>query len=72
MITGSSSKTLPDNPSAGQIVFVKGTSGRITINAGGKMIMHEDDATQTTTYDCGQKSMMFIYSGQYWIAFYCG
>ena len=36
------------------------------------LIMPEDSITPVQNYNCGNKSMKFVNSGWYWIAFYCG
>lgn len=72
---GESGKTttinLPGSPKKGQIVFVKGVNGNITIGNSGIQIVNEDDASLSNTYECGRKSFIFLYNGTYWIAFRC-
>ena len=72
---GESGKTtiinLPSNPKKGQIIFVKGVNGDISIGNSGIQIVNEDDASLSNTYDCGRKSFIFLYNGTYWIAFRC-
>ncbi len=70
IITGIGPKALPANPSTGQIVFVKGTAGSITVTSS-YGIMDESDTSVSNSYNCQSKSMMFIFDGIRWIAYYC-
>lgn len=72
IINGSGLKDLPSNPVKGQTVLVKGTRGNITIANPGIPIMEQESGSTQNTYSCGQRSVMFIYDGEYWIVFYCG
>ena len=71
--TGSGSYSLPTNPTEGQIVFVKGTSGGITVRGSySHMIMHADSHDTSLTLDIGDKSTIFVCMNDYWVQFYCG
>jgi hypothetical protein len=51
-------------------VFVKGTAGSITVTSS-YGIMDESDTSVSNSYNCQSKSMMFIFDGIRWIAYYC-
>lgn len=71
--TGSGSYRLPTNPTEGQIVFVKGTSGGITVRASySHMIMHADSHDTSLELDIGDRSTIFVCMNGYWVQFYCG
>ena len=71
--TGSGSYSLPTNPTNGQIVFVKGTSGGFTVRGSySNMIMHADSHDTSVALDMGVNSTMFVCMSGYWVQFYCG
>ena len=71
--TGSGSYSLPANPTEGQIVFVKGTSGGITVRASySHMIMHANSHDTSLELDIGDMSTIFVCMNGYWVQFYCG
>lgn len=71
IITGTGTKKLPSTPTAGMVVFTKGTSGDMTIDGNGKNIMASDSASTVTSLAIGRGSHIFTYDGTRWIHFNC-
>lgn len=71
IIFGQGTKYLPSNPTTGQIVFTKGTTGSMTVNGNGKSIRTSSGADIVSSVGGEKRSRFFIYDGTYWDEFYC-
>ena len=73
IISGSGTKSLPSSPTKGQVVYVKGTTGHLTINGTSTHpIMHHDDHDTQQSRELGEASCIFVFFDPYWVEFRCG
>ena len=71
IITGSGTKYLPSNPRKGMVIFVKGTTGSLTIDGNGKLIMGANGTNTDSSITIGNASFFFVYDGDRWIRYCC-